>query len=417
MIKKNTTKIIKTLNKIYSSIELNLGIKKVISEIVPKRITDQIYSFLTNDHDLNTHHYTFRPRIESSYNPKKNLSQFRKLFDLEINKIKKGLKKDKSEYVGLELPEGMKKFVSELSIYLEKELGKKIVVSSEPCFGACDIKSQQFESVGIKTIIHMGNEIIPNVELPNGIKVIFIPLYINIPVEETVHKSIKYFKKNNISNVGVVSSISFIKNVSKIKKLLKANGIGAHTASGNKRLVQPAHVLGCNASSALPIKNRVDIFAMYENGSFHAPAVSLTAKTDVVCFDPLTGDTLLYSYEELKQKALKERAENLQKLSEAKKVGLLISSKVGQNRSKIIYRLEKMYSEKGYKTVILISDYIDPKSLDTTDLDILIASMCPRVSMDERRLFSKPILTVPEAMEFIQTNSVNKNDFQFDQYS
>jgi len=417
MIKKNTTKLVKTLNKIYSGVELNLGIKKAINGIVPKKITDQIYSLLTNDHDLNTHHYTFRPRLESSYNPKKNLSQFKKLFDFEISKIKKELKKDKGDYIGLELPEGMKKFVSELSLYLEKELGKKIVVSSEPCFGACDIKSHQFESIGIKTIIHMGNEIIPNVELPNGIKVIFIPLYINIPIKETVNRSIKYFQKNNISNVGVLSSISFIKNVDKIKKLLKSNDIGVHTASGNKRLIQPAHVLGCNASSALPIKNKVDIFAMYENGSFHAPAVSLTVKTDVVCFDPLTGDVILYSYDKLKQKALEERAENLQRLSEAKKVGLLISSKVGQNRSKIIYRLEKMYSDKGYKTVILISDYIDPKSLDTTDLDILIASMCPRVSMDERRLFSKPILTIPEAMEFIQTNGVNKNDFQFDQYS
>ena len=76
-----------------------------------------------------------------------------------------------------------------------------------------------------------------------------------------------------------------------------------------------------------------------------------------------------------------------------------------------------MYSKKGYKTTILISDYIDPKSLETTDFDLIIASMCPRVSIDERKLFSKPLLTIPEAMEFIQTKSVNKNEFKFDQFS
>jgi len=417
MIKKYVVGLAKIFEKISSKVELNLGIKRKITTLIPKTIIEKIDSLLVSTHDINTHHYTFRPRHEPSYDPKKNLSQFTKLFDLEINKIKKEIKEDKNKYIGLELPEGMKKFISELSLYLEKELKKKVVISSEPCFGACDIKHHQFESVGIKTIIHMGNGAIPNVKLPNGIKVIFIPLYINIPIKKTVDRSIKYFKKNSISNVGIISSISFIKNVSEIKKLLRSNDITAHTASGNKRLSLPAHVLGCNASSALPIKDKVDIFAMYENGSFHAPAVSLTTKSDVVCFDPLTEDTIFYSYDKLKQKALEERSANLEKISKAKRVGLLISSKVGQNRSKMIYKLEEMYSKKGYKTTILISDYIDPKSLETTDFDLIIASMCPRVSIDERKLFSKPLLTIPEAMEFIQTKSVNKNEFKFDQFS
>lgn len=73
--------------------------------------------------------------------------------------------------------------------------------------------------------------------------------------------------------------------------------------------------------------------------------------------------------------------------------------------------------EKYLKSFIIIPDYIDLKSLDTTDFDMLIASICSRVSLDERQLFSKPILTVPEAIEFIQTNKINESDFKFDQFN
>jgi len=79
--------------------------------------------------------------------------------------------------------------------------------------------------------------------------------------------------------------------------------------------------------------------------------------------------------------------------------------------------LAKIDQEKYLKSFIIIPDYIDLKSLDTTDFDMLIASICSRVSLDERQLFSKPILTVPEAIEFIQTNKINESDFKFDQFN
>ena len=87
MIKKYVVGLAKIFEKISSKVELNLGIKRKITTLIPKTIIEKIDSLLVSTHDINTHHYTFRPRHEPSYDPKKNLSQFTKLFDLEINKI------------------------------------------------------------------------------------------------------------------------------------------------------------------------------------------------------------------------------------------------------------------------------------------------------------------------------------------
>ena len=66
------------------------------------------------------------------------------------------LKKTKAKRVMLQVPEGLKTMIKDISRILEKE-GYDVFSSVEPCFGACDIRDDEAKRLGCDAIFHIGH--------------------------------------------------------------------------------------------------------------------------------------------------------------------------------------------------------------------------------------------------------------------
>src|SRR5665648_422951 len=91
--------------------------------------------------------------------------------------IQKGAK-----IVGLQFPEGFKRRAALIATELERETGCKIIVSGNPCFGACDIDETLLQHVDM--LLHFGHaplEFIDKVEFIEAVS------YTHLRAHETRH--------------------------------------------------------------------------------------------------------------------------------------------------------------------------------------------------------------------------------------
>ena len=59
-------------------------------------------------------------------------------YDLELEKVVKGIKKAKAKLVCIQLPDGLKSKATEISDFIEENTSAKVLIWLGTCFGACD---------------------------------------------------------------------------------------------------------------------------------------------------------------------------------------------------------------------------------------------------------------------------------------
>jgi 2-(3-amino-3-carboxypropyl)histidine synthase len=82
-------------------------------------------------------------------------------YDLELEKVVKEIKKQKSKKVLIQLPEGLKPYATQIQDELEKKLKEKKLKAEffiwlDTCFGACDIPIET-ERLGVDLIVQFGH--------------------------------------------------------------------------------------------------------------------------------------------------------------------------------------------------------------------------------------------------------------------
>lgn len=153
--------------------------------------------------------------------------------------------------------------------------------------------------------------------------------------------------------VGLISSVQYLEQLKKLKI---------------KNSVYGGLVLGCNASNALKIKDKVDYYLFLGEGRFQALEVSF--KTGKVVYIA-SGDKI--TQKEIEDYKNLKRGKLLRFLS-SKKKGILVSIKPGQNNFKKALELNK----KIKNSYIFIGDEI--KDLENfTDIDCWINTACSRI--------------------------------------
>lgn len=86
----------------------------------------------------------------------KTISEINEIYDLEIEKIIKTIKKEKAKKVLLQFPEGMKPYAQQICLYIEDEASVSCFIWMNSCFGACDV-SLEVEKLGVDLIIQFGH--------------------------------------------------------------------------------------------------------------------------------------------------------------------------------------------------------------------------------------------------------------------
>ena len=91
-------------------------------------------------------------------------------FDLKPDYIINVIKKTGAKIVGFQFPEGLKRKGPELAKKVEEATSAEIIISGDPCYGACDLDRTLLEQVDI--LFHFGHAELEDTKLSE--KVYFI---------------------------------------------------------------------------------------------------------------------------------------------------------------------------------------------------------------------------------------------------
>ncbi len=277
----------------------------------------------------------------------------------------------------LQVPEGLKSKATEIAAKLEKE-GNEVIISAEPCYGACDLKVAEARMLGCDRIVHYGHTRFLDVDFP--VEYVEHREKANpLPVLEKNYPVVREFK-----SIGIVSSLQFIDSILQAKAFLEGKGhkVFVGEAKGRKHLY-PGQILGCDVSNALEVENKVDCFLFLGCGKFHPLGLSLKQDKPIFALDFERGsiskvDDNLFRKQRTMATALAK---------DARTFGILVSTKQGQMNLKLAEEIKQKLEKAGRTAFILALDEIRPEKLVGIKADCWVNTACPRIAIENRAEF------------------------------
>jgi len=198
-------------------------------------------------------------------------------------------------------------------------------------------------------------------------KTIFIPAKVKSKVNASRVKEIaKKFPKQ----LAIAYSIQYIDIAKEIKTIL----------SKTHKITKFSQILGC---SQLSVPKSTQAILLISNGRFHA--ISLAYATDLPVYLLDSDKLILISKEDIELLKKQKKASYL-KFLHSNNIGVLISTKPGQQNLK--KALEIKDSLKNKKTYLFISNNIDTSEFENFGLDCYINTACPRMDMNSSSILN-----------------------------
>ncbi|MFZ0441321.1 MAG: diphthamide biosynthesis enzyme Dph2 [Methanobacterium sp.] len=322
--------------------------------------------------------------------------------ELEIVDVIKKIKDLKAKKVGLQFPEGLKVHAIKIARQIEQETDTLVIISADPCYGACDVADIDMGD-SVDVLIHFGHKPLPlNYEIP----IIFIDARSRMDVLESVRSSIDLL--NGYKTIGLVTTTQHLHLLDEVADFLEQNGkeILMKEGSGTTK----GQVLGCNFSSIKDLN--ADAFLYIGSGNFHALGIKLFTDKPVIVADPYLGEAR--EIDEIADRILRIRSARIAKAMDAKRFGIIVSSKKGQYRLELAKQLKNMLKEVDREGFILLLDDVSPNMLlPFMDLDAFVMTACPRIAIDDSAMYKKPLLT-PQELE-IAIGKREWEDYEMDE--
>lgn len=293
--------------------------------------------------------------------------------------------------VGLQFPEGLKRQAPALAREIEKNTGALVIISGDPCYGACDIDEGLLDIADV--LFHFGHS-----RLSDDDRIVFMEYYHDVDVDRAVINALPLLGQK----VGVVTTVQHIHKLDDIVKLLISVDKEPVVGRGDSRIAYPGQVLGCNFSA---VPQGIDSMLFVGSGNFHPLGMRLASKVPVVAADPFTGEARLVDVD----KIMKQRYAVLAKAIGAKKWGVIIGMKPGQRRLELAKHIKELAGD----AVLISIKEITPDRLLNFKVDAFVSTACPRIAIDEAGRFPAPVLT---PIEFEMVKGMRKwEDLVFDE--
>lgn len=168
--------------------------------------------------------------------------------------------------------------------------------------------------------------------------------------------------------IGLVSTVQFLDYLKEIKNFLK-----------KKKVLIAGQILGCNISNAEKIKNKVDAFLYIGTGNFHPIALAKTKK-QIFIFNPISNIFSEFDKREAERYEKRRKGAMLKFLS-AKNIGILVSTKPGQNNFKKAVKFKNKLKNKN--CCIFLFDTLDKTQLENFPfIEAWVNTACPRIADD-----------------------------------
>ena len=309
-----------------------------------------------------------------------NKPSFLDIFDFDLDRVVDLIKQSEARTVGLQFPEGFKRQAFSIARELEDKTETVVMVSGNPCFGACDIDMVLKDSVDI--LFHFGHS-----ELVDGLdNVIFMETPARVDIGHVVEMAAV---KLDAGTVGLVTTVQHVHQLDKARDILGSKGMSCVAGTGDSRIKYPGQLLGCNFSAA---GVKCDSYLYIGSGKFHPLGVAVATGSKVLAADPMLNTVEWVDPERI----LRQRGGVIAICLDAISFGIIVSTKIGQERMGLARRLAELAKEHGKEYIIISLDNITPEALLQFKVDAFINTACPRIAIDEGGRFNAPMLTPVE---------------------
>ncbi|UEC42121.1 MAG: 2-(3-amino-3-carboxypropyl)histidine synthase [Methanothrix sp.] len=304
-------------------------------------------------------------------------------FDLDLAGAIELIKKSGARTVGVQVPEGLKRMASDLARDIQEETCAEVIVSGDPCYGACDVDLDLCRAADL--VIHVGHsEMLEGDPLHD--KVVYVEARIRADVREAVEGAADLLSARR---VGVVTTVQHVHKLAEVLEVLKGRGIDGVVRPGG-RTRYAGQVLGCNYKAARNAD--VDEYLFVGTGQFHPLGVALATGKRTVAADPVTGNVSVIDAAQM----LKRRYGAIARAGDAERIAVIVSKKPGQRRMELARRMISLGEERGKRMVLVYLDRMEPDALVNLGVDAAVSTACPRIALDDQAKYNIPILTPPE---------------------
>ena len=311
------------------------------------------------------------------------------MYDMDLDKAIRKINSKDATTVGLQFPEGLKMQAVKIAKAIEEETEATVIISGDPCFGACDVSDWKMKG-SVDLIIHYGHTPLP---LKYEVPTLFIEAFSKIDVKKDLEKCLEELK--GYSRVGLVTTTQHLHLLNEIRDYLEDNG--KEVILGSSPSTRKGQVLGCNFSSIKNLDTEVILFI--GSGNFHPLGIKLFSDAPVIALDPYNNE--IRKMDEYADRILRIRFARITKARTATKWGIIVSSKEGQYRMALAKEIKKTLEEHNMEAYIILADNINPDILlPYMELEAFVVSACPRIAIDDSQMYKKPLLT-PQELEIV----------------
>ncbi|MDE1856048.1 MAG: diphthamide biosynthesis enzyme Dph2 [Candidatus Micrarchaeota archaeon] len=292
----------------------------------------------------------------------------------------------------LQFPEGLKQFALQHAKKLEAE-GNEVYISATPNFGACDLAIEEAKTIGAEKLIHFGHAEFAHVDFP--VEYVFYPIDADI---EMLSDAIPQIEK--YSTIGLVTTIQHIHQIEEAKQFLESKGKTVIIGRPYGFAKHNGQILGCDIGSAASIDRKVDCFLYFGGGLFHPLGAVYSTTKPFLAVDPFIRKSMwLDDYREQHRK--RERGKIMRSI-DAKRFGILVSTKNGQTNMNLAKVLKARIEKSGCEAAILIANTFDFDHLNNLmEFDAFVNTACPRLTTDDNERLRKPLLSANNVIELL----------------
>lgn len=293
----------------------------------------------------------------------------------------------------LQFPEGLKDRAMTHAKILEAA-GDEVFISASPTFGACDLALDEAKNIKADKLVHFGHAEFHKVDF----NVEYVHYEINAPLE-ILGRSLPYLDK--FKRIGLCTTVQHLHQLESVCDFYQQAGKEVVIGKPYGFAKQPGQILGCDIGSAASIDNKVDAHVYFGGGMFHPLGALLNTKKPFLVVEPFQNH--ISFIDEYREKYRKVSRGKILGSINAKRFGILVSTKNGQHNMQLATIIKSNIEKAGLDAGILVANTFDFESINNMmEFDALVNTACPRIGIDDYDRTRVPMLSANELMEVIR---------------
>ncbi|MDA4120544.1 MAG: diphthamide biosynthesis enzyme Dph2 [Thaumarchaeota archaeon] len=286
-------------------------------------------------------------------------------------------------------PGGLLRQTKDLMVRVKEKYGVTCILSGDSCFGICDTVDDDVEKLQADLALHIGHnaavqEVGDFTHLIDAVDDVKFD-----EVTEIAARTLAPYKR-----LGLATFSQHLHELRPVKENLEARGFTVLVGRGNNLMLE-GQVFGCDFSTAYPIREQVDAFALLGESEFHAVGLALATGKPTFMLDPYMNEVT--DMKEAADERWKRSVLGVYKALDARTFGVITGMKEGQKMLGRSRWITKRLEMNGRKVIQLaIRDITAERLAPHREIDAFIQTACPRISIDGFT-FDRPVLSIPQA--------------------